>query len=302
VDGCEILPIGNFRVVKCYMGTLFRCLIKTAIILLIGGFMGATLVRFAPGYGVTEEELDSRLSGESVQALRASHAAPENLVTFYVGYWGKVLRGDLGFSEVMHAPVRQLIAERFPETMKSVAFGVGLGWAVGLSLAILAVTARSAIVDGGTSLVATVALCTPAAVLALLCVMARAPGRLVIAAIVFPKVFQYGRNLLRRSADLPHVMAATARGLTRSRIFVWHILPVSAPQLLAVAGITVSMAFTAAIPVEALCDMPGIGQLAWKAALGRDLELLIILTMIVTTITLVANSTAELLGRAAAHR
>jgi len=268
----------------------------------MGGFMGATLVRFAPGYGTTEQELDSRLSAESVQALRTSHQAPANLVSFYVQYWGNVLRGDLGFSDVMHAPVRQLIAERFPETMKSVAFGVGLGWAVGLTLAILSVTARSHVVDGATSLVATVALCTPAAVLALLCVIARAPGRLVIAAIVFPKVFQYARNLLLRSATLPHVMAATARGLSKSRIFMWHILPVSAPQLLAVAGITVSMAFTAAIPVEALCDMPGIGQLAWKAALGRDLELLIMLTMMVTGITLLANSTAELLGKAAAHR
>jgi peptide/nickel transport system permease protein len=136
-------------------------------------------------------------------------------------------------------------------------------------------------------------------VLALLCTMAQAPGRFVIAAVVFPKVFQFARNLLLRSASLPHVLSANARGLSRSRVFLRHILPVAAPQLLAVAGVTVSMAFTAAIPVEALCDMPGIGQLAWKAALARDLDLLVILTMIVTTVTLVANSSAELLGKAA---
>jgi peptide/nickel transport system permease protein len=264
--------------------------------------MGATLVRFAPGYGVSEEELDTRLSGESLQALRHSQDAPGNLMSFYVSYWSRLLRGDLGFSRVMHAPVRQLITERFPETIKSVGFGLALGWAIGLSFAILSVTARSAAVDLGTSLVATIALCTPAAVLALLCVLAQAPGRLVIAVIVFPKVFQYARNLLLRSAALPHVVAAAARGLNKARIFVWHILPVSTPQLLALAGITVSLAFTAAIPVEALCDMPGIGQLAWKAALGRDLELLVVLTMMVAAITLLANLPADLLGKAAAQR
>jgi ABC-type dipeptide/oligopeptide/nickel transport system permease component len=283
------------------MSTLFKCLFKTIVIVLMGGFMGATLVRFAPGYGVSEEELDSRLSAASVQALRQSHEPPPGLIRYYGGYWRNVLRGDLGFSNVMQEPVRQLIAERFPETLKSVGFGLVLGWTIGLGLAVASVTARSAAIDRGMSLVATVAICTPAAVLALLCVMARAPGRLVIAAIVFPKVFQYARNLLLRSSRLPHVLAAAARGLSRARIFCWHILPVSAPQLLAVAGVTVSMAFTAAIPVEALCDIPGIGQLAWKAALGRDLELLIMLTMIVTTITLLANSTAELLGKTA-HR
>ena len=71
---------------------------------------------------------------------------------------------------------------------------------------------------------------------------------------------------------------------------------------MAVAGVTISTAFAAAIPVEALCDMPGIGQLAWKAALARDLELLVMLTMIVTMVTLLANSTAELLGKAIGPR
>jgi peptide/nickel transport system permease protein len=284
------------------MNSLLKCAAKTIIVVLIGGFVGATLVRFAPGYGVTEEELDSRLSEDSLQALRLSHAPPPNLMSFYLQYGGKLLHGDLGFSNSMREPVRQLIAERFPETIKSVGFGVSLGWAAGLSLAILSVTTRSATVDFGTSLVATIALCTPAAVLALLCVIAQAPGRLVIAAIIFPKVFQYTRNLLSRSAALPHVLAARARGLNGSRLFLWHILPVAAPQLFALAGVTVSTAFAAAIPVEALCDMPGIGQLAWKAALARDLELLVMLTMIVTTVTLLANSSAELLGKAVAPR
>ena len=284
------------------MSTLFKCATKAILIVFIGGLLGATLVRFAPGYGVTEEELDSRLNADSVRALRESHAAHGGLMSFYVQYASKLLHGDLGFSDAMGEPVWQLIQERFPETAKSVGFGVGLGWALGLSLAILSITARSAMVDLGTSLAASIALCTPAAVLALLCVIAQAPGRLVIAAAIFPKVFQYGRKLLLRSASLPHVLAASARGLNRSRIFVRHILPVTAPQLLALAGITVSLGFTAAIPVEALCDMPGIGQLAWKAALARDLELLVMLTMVVTTVTLVANSTAELLGNAAARR
>jgi peptide/nickel transport system permease protein len=72
-----------------------------------------------------------------------------------------------------------------------------------------------------------------------------------------------------------------------------HILPVAAPQLLALAGVSISIAFAAALPVEVVCDLPGIGQLAWKAALGRDLELLVNLTMIITVVTLLANSAAD---------
>jgi ABC-type dipeptide/oligopeptide/nickel transport system permease component len=75
----------------------------------------------------------------------------------------------------------------------------------------------------------------------------------------------------------------------------------AAPQLLALAGVSVSIAFTASIPVEALCDLPGLGQLAWKAALSRDLYLLVTLTMIVALVTLVANSFSDLLSQAMAH-
>ena len=54
------------------------------------------------------------------------------------------------------------------------------------------------------------------------------------------------------------------------RVLCWHVIPVSAAPLLALAGVSVSIALGAAIPVEALCGIPGIGQLAWQAALGRD--------------------------------
>lgn len=267
------------------------------IVLVLGGFLGATLVRLAPGYGIDEEELDTRLSEQSVQALRQSHATEENLPRFYFGYLSKLLHGDLGVSQSLHRPVRQLLAERFPETLKSVGLGLALAWLAGLSLAIASVMSRLWIIDLATGLLASILLCVPAAVLALLFVIAQAPGRLVIGLIVFPKIFYYARNLLAASASLPHVVTARAKGLGGWRVLLWHILPVAGPQLLALAGVSISLAFAAAIPVEVLCDIPGIGQLAWQAALGRDLGLLVILTMLVTLVTLVANSGAELVAQ-----
>jgi len=73
------------------------------------------------------------------------------------------------------------------------------------------------------------------------------------------------------------------------------VLPVAGPQMIALAGITVSIALGASIPVEALCGLPGIGQLAWQAALSRDLPLLVNLTLLVTLVTLLANSGADVM-------
>jgi peptide/nickel transport system permease protein len=270
---------------------------RILVVLLAGGFLGATLVRLAPGYGTNPEELDSRLSAASIQALRQARGANEGLASFYAHYLERLVRGGLGESQTLNEPVRQLLAERFPETLQSVGLGLALGWMAGLALAMAAVMSRTGIAGVAAGLLASILLCVPAAVLALLFVIVQAPGRLVIGLIVFPNIFHYARNLLARAAAMPHVLTARAKGLGNARVLLRHILPVAAPQLLALAGVSVSMAFAAAIPVEVLCDLPGIGQLAWKAAMGRDLPLLVNLTMIVTLITLVANTVADLVAQ-----
>jgi len=251
-------------------------------------------MRLAPGFGVDEEELDSRLSAESVQSIREAHSQVESFPVFYARSITKLLHGDFGYSQTLHEPVRQLLVERFPETLKSVALGLAVGWATGLSLALLAVMSRSVFIDVTASLIASLLLCIPAAVIALLFLLAQAPGRMVVGLIVFPKIYHYAHNLLQQCASLPHVQTARAKGLGTFQVILRHILPIAAPQLCALAGVSVSIAFAATIPVEVLCDIPGIGQLAWKAALGRDLELLVNLTILITLITLLANAAGEM--------
>jgi peptide/nickel transport system permease protein len=136
----------------------------------------------------------------------------------------------------------------------------------------------------------------PAAVLALFSVLWNTPAALAIALIVFPRDFRYARNLLGKAYSLPHITTARAKGLSELRILFWHVVPVAGPQLLAVAGVSVSLALGAAIPVEALCGLAGVGQLAWQAALARDLPLLVNITILVTLVTLLANSSADVIG------
>ena len=57
-----------------------------------------------------------------------------------------------------------------------------------------------------------------------------------------------------------------------------------------------ALAVGAAIPVEALCGIPGVGQLAWHSALARDLPLLTSVSFVVIAFTVLANSGADLLA------
>jgi peptide/nickel transport system permease protein len=191
--------------------------------------------------------------------------------------------------------VRTLLRDRFPVTLRLVALGLALGWLLALALALSAVVFRirafslvAIAISGGV-------LCIPAAVLALLSVLLNTPGYLAIALIVFPKLFTYTRNLLVKGYASPHIVTAKAKGLGEVRILFWHVLPQCAPSLLALAGVSISVALGAAIPVEALCGIAGVGDLAWQAALSRDLPLLVNITVLVTSVTLLANSSADVI-------
>jgi len=267
-----------------------------AATLLLGGLLAAVLVRFSPGFDVDEQQLDPHLSSQSVEALREARKQDHNIVKFYFSYMKRAAHGDLGTSLALGQPVRTLLRDRAPLTGRLLAAGLALAWTLALTLALSAAWLRLSIYDTLTTVVSGTFLCIPAAVLALLSVLWNVPGSLAIALIVFPSIYRYTRNLLVKAYALPHIITARAKGLGEARILFWHVVPVAAPQILAVAGVSVSMAVGAAIPVEALCGLAGIGQLAWQAALARDLPLLVNITVLVTLVTLLANSGADVIG------
>jgi peptide/nickel transport system permease protein len=271
-------------------------LIVLVATVLIGGFLSAVLVRLAPGFDTDERELDPHLNAQSMQALRDSRRQDENIFRFYLHYMSKAAHGDFGKSLALDQPVRTLFRDRAPLSIRLIAIGLGLAWAITLSLALSAAWLRLSVYDITTTVLSGTFLCLPAAVLALLSVLWNIPGSMAIALIVFPGCYRYTRNLLLKVHSQPYVLAARARGLSERRILLCHVIPVAAPQLLAIAGVSVSMAIGATIPVEALCGFAGIGQLAWQAAMARDLPLLVNITVLVTLVTLLANSGADVIG------
>jgi peptide/nickel transport system permease protein len=264
---------------------------------LVGALVSATLVRFAPGNDVSERELDPRWRPDSVEALRRQQALHQGLPSFYFHYLSALAHGDLGESESLRRPVRELLRQRFPVTGNSVVRGLGVAWLAAALLASLGIASRGWFFEASTTAFSSLLLSLPSAVIAMLAVHLRTPVFCPIAVVVFPRLYSYTRNLLVRSYDQPHVLAARARGLGSSAILFRHVLPLAAPPLLALLGVSFAISFGAAIPIEALCDSPGLGQLAWQAALSRDLPLIVNVTLVVALVMLAANSLADLAGR-----
>jgi peptide/nickel transport system permease protein len=268
-----------------------RRLSTVIVTILLGGFLCALLIRLAPGYGFDERELDPRLRADSVRAIRAEHQT--SFSTLYFHNLQSVLHGDLGVSRTLNRPILELFAERLPVTARSMAVGLGLGWMIAVGLVLAITITRHPTLEVFAAACSGAALAIPPAVIALLFLLAGWPPGFAVAVAIFPRIFRYLRSALLGIMEQPHVLFAQSKGLGRARILAWHVLPVAAPQIAALAGVSVSLAFGALIPIEVVCGSPGFGLLAWQAAQGRDLQLLINMTVVVTIVTIAANSFSD---------
>ena len=239
----------------------------------------------SPGFDSDERLLDARLDDASRAAIRAEHAANHD--------FRRMLHAEFWWSPSLNRPIGELIAARAPVTLRLIAAGTAAAWAAALGLAIVVVTGRSKALSHIAGAASTCALALPSAVLAILVFSLGGPVVTVIPLVLFPRIFETVRNVLQQAYERPHILAARAKGVPGGAILLRHALPVCAPELLALAGVSAIMAFGAAIPVETMCDVPGLGQLAWKAASARDLPLLIVLTLLIAMATQIVNAVSD---------
>ena len=286
---------GEFReLLRTPVDTVLSFLVRMTAGLLLAGLLSVLLVRCSPGFGVDERELDPGLS----EATRASIRGPldhHSILANYGTVLFKALHGDLGYSSSLNAPVTELIAQRAAVTARSVLGGLTLAWAIALPMAVISVSFRL-----GSVLfvpVVTLLMCVPVGLIAVYFFVAGLPAAAVVAAGVAPKVFTYVRQLLTEAEGRSHVFGAIARGLPAWRVFWMHrALPV-APEVLALLAVSVTIALGAAIPAEALCDVPGLGQLAWKASFARDTPALLAITWLLTAMAFTANTLSQSFSR-----
>ena len=271
---------------------------RMAALVLICGLASSLLVRYSPGALVDEREVDRRLSEQSLAAIRAERTADRDVIPAFFHYLKGLAHGDLGYSRSRQAPIADLVAQRAPETLRELALGLLGGWLFGLGLAIPAGRFRQAgIYDAFSATASGLLLVLPAALLAYLCLLAGAKSATVLVLVIAPRIFRFTSNMLVQGYGSPHVEMARARGVREITILIRHVLPAAAPQILALAAVSASIAFGAAIPIEAICDVPGLGQLAWQAAVARDLPVLVSLTMLIALATMMAMAISEAASR-----
>jgi peptide/nickel transport system permease protein len=258
-----------------------RVLPRTLFLLAAASFGTVALIRGAPGYYSDVRELDYNTGSSVRQALEQERS--KNQGTLFVTYhWiQSALRGDLGESRQFKTPVSRLLAEREATSLSLLFTGLGFGWAAACILSTLLVLVRKKSLRVLCLIPTAWLLALPAGALAMLCFLTDIGGPvLVMALMIGAREVQFFQRLLNNTLEQPHFLYLRAVGVRTTRIAWACALPELLPQSLALLVRSCLTAIGLLVPVEVIFDLPGLGQLAWSAAMNRDLPVLVALTML----------------------
>jgi peptide/nickel transport system permease protein len=117
--------------------------------------------------------------------------------------------------------------------------------------------------------------------MATLCLLFNRGGPvLVLALLLAARDFKFLDRVLRTAWKTPHLLHARAQGLRLHQLVRSQVLPNILSNLFALATLSLITALSAIVPVEVIFDVPGAGQLAWTAAMNRDLPVLLAVTLL----------------------
>ena len=304
-----------------------RRLLHGLLLLVAVSLLSFVLADLAPGDYFSALRSDSRVSAETVAALRAQYGLDRSLPVRYAAWVGSVLRGDFGYSLAYNSPVGPLLWERVRATLLLTGTATFLAWLIALPLGIWNATARGTWGDSVSKLVLSFLLAIPDLLLAIVFLMLAVesgyfptggmvspnwaslsgPERLldvawhlalpaaVLVVGMLPTLVRHVRASMVEAIDSPFALSARAQGIPRRRLLFRHLLPAAANPLISLAGFSLGTLLSASLLTEVVMGWPGLGPLFLEAIMARDFALVLAVVMLSASFLVVGNLLADIL-------
>jgi peptide/nickel transport system permease protein len=261
---------------------------RTLLLMFFAAAGTILLVRFAPGFFADSREIDCRYGQAARLEMQEESTRQESAARIAVDVVEGWFHGDFGESRQYSVPVSELICARLRVSGSLLMQGIVRGWLLALCVAFPV----SGLRGGGTLWGApfTILLAIPTAAMATACILSNSGGPvLVLTLLIAAREFKFLRSLLAEAWRAPHLLQGRAQGMTAWALARLHILPNIAPQLSALAALSIVTALGALVPIEAIFTVPGVGQLAWSAIMNRDLPVLVAVSLLMALVVAVTG-------------
>ena len=269
---------------------LVRRLALTVPVLVGVATLVFSLIHFIPGDPALAM-LGETAAPEDVAELRTRLGLDRPLLEQYGHFLNGVVHGDLGTSLRTSQPVTTAILERMPATAELAAAAMLVAIAVSLPLGIAAAVWRGTAVDHGAMTLALLGVSIPnfwlgpllAIIFSVELGWLPVSGRGTWAHLVLPAISlgaalaailaRMTRATLLEELREPYVLAARARGASRTRAVMRHAFRNSLIPIVTLLGLQFGAVLTGAVITETVFAWPGIGRLLIQSIGFRDYPL-----------------------------
>ena len=269
---------------------LIRRLVLTIPVLLGVATLVFALIHLVPG-DPAQSMLGDGASPEEVQKLRTALGLDKPLVEQYWSFMTGLVRGDLGLSFRYGTPVAREIRDRLFRTFQLAIAAMLVAVAIAIPLGILAAVFRGTAIDHAAMTLALIGISMPnfwlGPLLAILFAVylgwlpVSGTGgltHLVLPAVTLGAALAAILARMTRASVLEelrelYVLAARARGASRTRAVVRHAFRNSLIPVVTIIGLQFGAVLTGTIITETIFAWPGVGRLLIQAINFRDYPL-----------------------------
>ncbi|MBM4408423.1 MAG: ABC transporter permease [Chloroflexi bacterium] len=301
------------------------------ILISIPVLFGITVLAFgalslAPGDPLTsriDPEILAQMSTEQVEAARRALGLDQPVPVRYVIWLGDVVQGDFGYSVVNKLPVTQEVLVRLGPTLILMTVALVVGTTAGILFGIVAAVRQYGVVDYLVTAFSTSFIAIPTFVTGLVLIyifgaalkILPTTGMITLgkpfslgdlaAHMVMPVVLlsiqlsaplaRYTRASMLEVLNTEYMTTSRSKGLRGRIVLLRHGFRNALIPIITIVGLTLPDLVAGAVITESLFGWPGMGQLAVKAATGRDAALMMGVILVVATGVLVSNLITDIL-------
>ena len=234
----------------------------------------------------------------------------------YADYWLGLLKGDLGISFQSNRPVRDMIFERYPSTIKLAIAAMIVAVGIALPLGVLAGSRKNSVIDNFASFFALLGISLPTFVIGPFLVYIFAvklgwfsptgsyyPEDIVLPAVTLGAALSAILTRMIRSSVIEelgedYVRTARAKGVSERKVLYKHVLKNGLIPVVTILGLQLGVLLAGAIITEKIFSWPGLGLLLLEDGIGkRDYRLVQGCVLVISVTFIVANSLTDLVYR-----
>jgi peptide/nickel transport system permease protein len=278
------------------------------------------LIHLIPGDPVSVM-LGPEASPAQIEATRRSLGLDRPIHEQLLGFYARVLRGDLGQSYFLDRPVTTAIIERAEPTLMLMACAMLVAVAIGVPSGVVAAAHRGSVWDRTLMLGSLLGVCVPGFWLSLnfIYLFAVRLGWLPAAGyasvltdpvaalryMVLPAVSlgfnqsaliaRISRSCMLEALQQDYVRTARAKGLPDRAVTYAHAFRNALVPVVTVIGVTTAVLIGGAVVTEIVFNIPGLGRLVISAILRRDYPVVQGVVLVTAAVYVLINLAVDVL-------